>query len=197
MYDISDFNKDGLPTSASLIKATIVALLVGVLILVTAILPAEYGIDPTGLGSRMGLNGLSAANVAESEAAPSSNLLMSSYAHPSPVWKSEAGFRSDTLSLVLQPDEGVEVKAMMQEGERFMFSWEARGGGVSFDMHGEPLGNMDTFTSYWKGRNQPSAHGEFVAPFTGTHGWYWRNQGKEPVTITLTTSGYYEKLYQL
>ena len=62
MHDISDFNKDGLPTSASLIKATIIALLVGALVLVTAILPAEYGIDPTGLGSRMGLNGLSAAD---------------------------------------------------------------------------------------------------------------------------------------
>ncbi|HAG95218.1 MAG TPA: hypothetical protein DCL78_13935, partial [Gammaproteobacteria bacterium] len=60
MHDISDFNKDGLPTSASLIKATIIALLVGALVLLTAILPAEYGIDPTGLGSRMGLNGLSA-----------------------------------------------------------------------------------------------------------------------------------------
>ena len=197
MHDISDFNKDGLPTSASLIKATIIALLVGALVLLTAILPAEYGIDPTGLGSRMGLNGLSAADVAESMEVPSGNLLMSSSATLAPVWKSETSFRSDTLSLTLQPDEGTEVKAMMQEGERFVFSWQANDGGLNFDMHGEPTGNMDTFTSYWKGRNQPSAHGEFVAPFSGTHGWYWHNQGKEPVTITLTTSGYYEKLYQL
>lgn len=197
MHDISDFNKDGLPTSASLIKATIIALLVGALVLVTAILPAEYGIDPTGLGSRMGLNALSAANASEQEAAPSGNLLTASNTTLSPVWKSTAKFRSDSLSLTLQPDEGTEVKAMMQEGERFVFSWEASAGGVNFDMHGEPPGDMDNFTSYWKGRNQPSAHGEFVAPFTGTHGWYWRNRGEEPVTITLTTSGYYEKLYQL
>ncbi|RLT96806.1 hypothetical protein [Ketobacter sp.] len=196
MHDISDLNKEGLPTSASLIKATVIALLVGGLVLVVAVLPAEYGVDPTGLGSSMGLNALSAAN-AEEQDASGGNLLLASSAALGPVWKSAAAYRSDTLSLTLQPDEGTEVKAMMQEGDRFVFSWEAMEGGVNFDMHGEPPGSVDTFTSYWKGRNQVSAHGEFVAPFTGTHGWYWRNRNKEPVTITLSTSGYYEKLYQL
>jgi len=43
----------------SLIKATLVACLLAVIILLTAILPAEYGIDPTGLGEKMGLMVLS------------------------------------------------------------------------------------------------------------------------------------------
>lgn len=33
-----------------------------------------------------------------------------------------------------------------------------------------------------------------IAPFNGIHGWYWRNQGETPVTLTLKTSGFYRKL---
>ena len=196
MHDISDFNNEGLPSSASLIKATLVALVIGLIVLVATVLPAEYGIDPTGLGQKMGLTALSSANAAESTEAPSGNLLLSGDAPLSSVWKSPKNFRSDSLTITLQPDEGTEVKAVMQEGERLVFSWSTQGGGVNFDMHGEPPGKPDTFTSYWKGLNQPSAHGEFVAPFEGTHGWYWRNRNQEPVSITLSTSGFYEKLYQ-
>ena len=34
----------------------------------------------------------------------------------------------------------------------------------------------------------------FVAPFTGRHGWYWRNLSDEPAVITLEAVGYYSKL---
>ena len=195
MHDISDLNQDGLPSSASLLKATLIALVIGAIILVTTILPAEYGIDPTGLGTSMGLTALSTANASEQEQ-PSGNLLLAS-SELTPVWKHNRRFRSDTLTITLQPNEGTEVKAEMEKGERFVFSWEVNDGNVSFDMHGEPPGRADTFTSYWKARNQANSHGEFVAPFNGTHGWYWHNGGTKPITLTLDTSGFYKKLYQL
>jgi hypothetical protein len=195
MHDISDFNNEGLPSSASLIKATLIALVIGLFVLVTTVLPAEYGIDLTGLGHQMGLTALNSANADETMEAPSDNLLLGG-ASMSPVWKSPKNFRTDSLTVTLQPDEGTEIKAVMKEGERLVFSWSTQGGGVNFDMHGEPPGKPDSFTSYWKGLNQPGAHGEFVAPFEGTHGWYWRNRNLEPVTIILSTSGFYEKLYQ-
>lgn len=197
MHNISDLNQEGLPSSASLVKATLIALIIGAIVLVTTVLPAEYGIDPTGLGASMGLTALSSANASEPEPAQSDNLLMAAGTGLSPVRKHNSRFRSDSLSLTLQPNEGTEVKALMHEGERFVFSWEVKDGSVSFDMHGEPPGHADTFTSYWKGRNQAAGHGEFVAPFNGTHGWYWHNGGTQPVTLTLDTSGYYQKLYQL
>ena len=43
------------PSAAMLRRATIVALLVAAVVVVTAVLPAEYGIDPTGVGRRIGL----------------------------------------------------------------------------------------------------------------------------------------------
>ena len=80
MQDISNMNREGLPSSKSLFKATGVAAVIGGVVLVTTILPAEYGIDPTGLGQTMGLTLLSQANAAEStqpesESASSGNLL--------------------------------------------------------------------------------------------------------------------------
>ncbi|MDO9067096.1 MAG: hypothetical protein Q7W05_01410, partial [Deltaproteobacteria bacterium] len=65
---------------------------------------------------------------------------------------------------------------------------------VNFDMHGEPPNAGSDFTSYWKDKEQASAQGIFVAPFDGTHGWFWRNRGDKPVTVKVKVSGFYEKL---
>ncbi len=44
-----------LPTVPQLVRAIGIALIVATVILLVAVLPAEYGIDPTGLGRRIGL----------------------------------------------------------------------------------------------------------------------------------------------
>lgn len=196
MNDISNINKDGLPSTKSLIQATVAALAGAAVILITTILPAEYGIDPTGIGEAMGLNVLNQAHASEVESTPKSqsdNLLAGA---GSPLWKSQATPRSDTMTLTLLPKQGAEIKSPMEAGDNFVFSWKTDGGLVYFDMHGEPPNPAkDEFTSYWIGRDQQQASGNFTAPFEGTHGWYWQNTGTKPVTITLTTSGFYGDLY--
>jgi len=44
-----------LPSTARLIKSTILAAVAAGVLLVTVVMPAEYGIDPTGIGSLIGL----------------------------------------------------------------------------------------------------------------------------------------------
>ena len=193
MQDISNMDREGLPSTKSLLKATGIAALIGLLVLITTILPAEYGIDPTGVGQKMGLTVLSQANAAEpasqQDSASSGNLL----ALPAgPVWKTQNTLSSDTTTVTLKPDEGLEVKATMNAGDRMVFNWASEGGPVNFDMHGERFNDGDNFTSYWQGRNEPAANGAFEAPFDGTHGWYWRNRGDETVTTVLQTSGFYD-----
>ena len=90
----------------------------------------------------------------------------------------------------------MEIKALMKKGEQFVFSWATDGGKVNVDMHGEQPNAGEDFTSYWKDKQQTSAQGTFVAPFDGTHGWYWRNRGDKPVTVKVKVSGFYEKLYR-
>jgi hypothetical protein len=208
MHDISDITGKGLPSTATLFKATAVALLIAGVVLIAAVLPAEYGIDPTGIGARLGLTAMSApeeeneekiASVATATTATESSPVPGSepISALDAVWKRDTPFRSDEMSLVLKPDEGAEIKALMAVGDPMVFSWTAEGGGVNFDMHGEELNAAkDEYTSYWKGRDENSGNGAFEAPFAGTHGWYWRNRGNQTVTVRVRTSGYYEKLFK-
>ena len=43
------------PSPASLRRASVIAVVIAVVLVVTAVLPAEYGVDPTGIGRRIGL----------------------------------------------------------------------------------------------------------------------------------------------
>ena len=216
MSDISDLGSKGLPSTRSLLHATAAALVIAAATLTLFVLPAEYGIDPTGVGKRLGLADMSngaddVEDVVIDAVAPDSSQLSAPMPPlatdtPSPVvppispldavWKSDIPYRSDEMTLTLKPAEGAEIKAMMRSGDRLFFSWTADGP-VNFDMHGEELhSKADEYTSYWKGRGAQQGSGGFQAPFAGTHGWYWRNRGPAPVTVRVATSGFYEKLFK-
>ena len=180
-------------TTPQLLKATAAAAVIAAAVLVSAVLPAEYGIDPTGIGGALGLTALHAANMpAETEV-----LLPKAGANAAaePVIAFDVPYRNGEMTLTLAPSEGAEIKAKMLEGESLVFSWTSSGP-VSFDMHGDHMDGTDAFTSYWKDRDQTAAHGSLVAPFKGAHGWYWHNKGATPVTVTVKASGYFEALYR-
>ncbi len=195
---MSAHNTHPLPTLKQLFKATGIALLAAGAILITTVLPSEFGIDPTGIGKAMGLTALS-ATTAEAAKLPNSVATAAPVAQTPAgiVAKSDVPFSSDEMSLTLQPSEGAEIKATMRKGEQFVFNWATEGGSVNVDMHGEKLNAGDKFTSYWKGQQLTNDKGTFVAPFEGTHGWFWRNRGDKPVTVKVNVSGFYEKLARM
>lgn len=55
MYNSELPNKDQLPSSKQLLVSTLAAFVVAMILLITVILPAEYAIDPTGIGRGLGL----------------------------------------------------------------------------------------------------------------------------------------------
>ena len=197
-------NTHPLPSVSQLFKATGIALVAAAAILITTVLPAEHGIDPTGIGKVLGLTALSASETEVASVDTSAAMQPGNVAAAPPaaqaaapiVTSSEVPYRSDEITLTLQPNEGKEIKASMREGEQFVFSWKVDGGKVNFDMHGERVNAGSDFTSYWKDTQQSGAQGIFVAPFEGTHGWYWRNRGNQPVTVTVNVSGFYASLKQ-
>ena len=208
-----------LPSTARLLTATAVAVLVAGLLLIVAVLPAEYGIDPTGLGQRLGLNVLADAQAAEPAQAPAAPVTTSKSdaaldartraetAKAAEVFGAEPGqsfdlaavsrnssaYRTDTMSVTLAPGKGAEVKALMKAGDGLVFHWTATGD-VAVDMHGERPDAKDEYTSYWIEGAQREGAGTLVAPFDGKHGWYWRNRGTEPVTVEVTVSGFQQAL---
>lgn len=108
----------------------------------------------------------------------------------------DAPFRTQGISVTLAPGEGAEVLTEMQVRDAFVFAWISHGGNVSVDLHGaEDVSESGIFNSYHEAEQVRDGFGHFVAPFTGTHGWYWRNEGDKPVTISVTVSGYFDDLF--
>ena len=184
-------------STPQLLKATALALTAAGAILLTTVLPAEYGIDPTGIGQALGLTALhTPAGEASAVAAPAPAASTFVTDPTASVIQQPTPYQSGEMTLTLQANEGAEIKAQMRAGETFVFSWVSEGGPVNFDMHGEKPNDGDKFTSYWKDRGKSAGHGSFTAPFEGSQGWYWKNKGSTPVTITVKVSGYFQKLYQ-
>ena len=134
--------------------ATIAALLVAALLLVTVVLPAEYGIDMLGAGAALGLLGL---------------------AQERPVAAQDDEYRLDEALLrvgrgrlagVHLPHGGGRHDAVLVAGHRsprLQLPQRAR--------RRAPPGYAESFDAQENDR----AHGAYTAPFTGVHGWYWEN----------------------
>jgi len=198
--DLSD-----LPTTAQLVRSTIIAAAAALVLLITVVLPSEFGIDPTRIGSLLGLTEMGeikeqlhqeADEERKAEEQKQSSVLDSlmgliiSTAHAQ-----EKPFEvRDTVSITLTPGKGAEVKLVMKEGEVAFYRWTAGGSKLNYDLHGDTKGRL---IQYEKGRGVPGDEGKLVAAFNGDHGWFWRNRTKSDVTMTLEVGGKYEKLKRI
>lgn len=212
MYNTNRPAKADLPTTGQLLKSTGIAAAVSSALLVAVVLPADYGVDPTRVGSVFGLTEMGrikrqlaeetaadaladAANAAPVSPAPASPVAAptatvppaaSTVAHDTP-----GAPRSDETVLTLQPDQGAEIKLVMQEGATARYTWTSSGGKINFDTHADRPGV--SYHGYGKGSSQRE-EGVLTAAFTGSHGWFWRNRTGEPVTVTLKTEGAYTEV---
>ena len=208
-----------LPSSRRLLHSTAIAVATAAVLLVTVVLPAEYGVDPTGVGrvlglTRMGEIKMALAKEAEAAAAADSTNAArpttpatASPAAPSPSVVAPATptasapdsvSKSDETRITLRPGEGKEVKLVMRRGARATYAWSADGGGVNFLTHGDTANApANSYHTYGRGTGARSDEGAIVAVFDGMHGWFWRNRGTAPVTLTLRTSGDYQELKRM
>ena len=182
-----------LPSTARLLRSTVVALLVAMTLLVTVVMPAEYGIDPTGIGRVMGLQAM--GEIKRSATAPAAQAAPALVAAVAPVLPAasvaaSSSARTDNVSLTLKAGEGAEMKLEMEKGALVRYRWATRDGVVNFDAHGEASENSFA-VSYKKGKDARQDEGTLEAAFKGQHGWYWKNRGKQPVTVDLSTDGNY------
>ena len=220
MYNSDIPTRAELPSTAQLIKSTILALIAAALILVTIVLPAEHAIDATGIGRMLKLTQMGEIRLQlEAEAAadrlrdqknphaptaiPSgekrsslmtilAQLVIAPAAANERVVVAQAA-KSDELTIVLQPTEGVEYKLVMAKGAQVRFAWAVAGGVVNYDMHGTPAGGGKE-SSYKAERGVGRQEGMLTAGFDGAHGWFWRNRGTQPVTVTLKVEGTYTEV---
>ena len=206
MYNANKPDASELPSTRRLLRSTGIAVVVASALLVTVVLPAEYGVDPTGVGSLLGLAEMGrikmqlaaeaeaeeAASVPAPAASPTSSTPTAPVATtPAAATSPATAVRNDVTVLTLAPDEGAEIKLVMEDGARVRYAWSSSGGRINFDIHADRPGTA--YHGYGKGSSQRE-QGELVAAFTGSHGWFWRNRSGAPVTITLRTEGSYSEV---
>ncbi len=167
-------------STKTLLIASFGALVLAIVILVLAVLPAEYGIDPTGIGKKLGLTALApvedkieTASLAVCESGEEQN---------------------DTVEITVPAKSGLEYKFHMQKDAVFVFDWRTDGKALFFDFHGEPQGDTTGYFKSYEETTKSNSAGTQIIPFTGSHGWYWKNESSSSITLVLNTKGEYQVL---
>jgi hypothetical protein len=194
-----------------LLRGTLVAAAIAGVILTIAVLPAEYGIDPTGVGKALGLTSLHVAGTAP---APGTAGAEVDAVVPAPqgsqvsapgetraltiASKQTVAYRADIQEWTLAPGKGLEVKANLAKGATLIYSWKTKNGErINHDFHGDPTNAKNNeFESFIAEKDVSQSSASLIAPFTGVHGWYWKNKTSAPVTLVLHASGFYTGIAQ-
>ncbi len=170
------------------------AILVAGLLLVTVVLPAEYGVDPVGTGARLGLMelGVIGQQVAALDAAAATSVT----GQAAIIVGQARLFTGETVDFVVGPHKGMEYKYRLETGEALLYSWKATAP-VNYELHAEPDGAPRGYAqSYEKRDATDHAAGTLTAPFSGIHGWFWDNTSDQPVTVTLQSAGFYNLAHE-
>ena len=166
----------------TLIKSTVLALVIAILTLVLFILPAEYNIDITGVGEKIGLTVL--AQPHEPLQAPSQ---VSRKTEQQPPVK----LSQDKVNLIVPAQTGIEYKFYLAKHQKMTYQWQTDGPVLYVDLHGEPDGDNTGYYESYTITTAQQVNGQFTTPFDGVHGWYWKNNTDNDMTLTLTTQGNY------
>jgi len=132
-------------------------------------------------------------NTEELSVAETSKLSGEALADGSAMVMSESATKwRDSIEITIPARGEKEYKLQLGKRASFTYSWKTEYEALFFDFHGEPKGDATGyFKSYQKG-TESQFSGSLVAPFTGTHGWYWKNATRSPVSISLKVSGDYQ-----
>ena len=208
-----------LPSSRRLLRSTILAAISALVLLIAVVLPAEYAIDPTGLGrvlrmTQMGeikqqLAAEAAADTAAAAAGPKATIpanatadtaVVNAVAPPAVQVAAASAPKDSAKAASPKTPWRHEMPFTLNPGEGIEIKLKMTAGAMAqyaWTVEGGEV-NFDTHgdgpgksISYEKGRGVSSKEGVLEAAFTGNHGWYWRNRGKSSVKVILRTSGDY------
>ena len=154
------------------------AILASALLLVTIILPAEYGIDPLRVGKLLGITGMSKTTSFVANAEDTARELI-----------------RHTTTFTLEPFESLEVKYEMQESGTLLYSWESSKTELLYELHSEPLDAEPGYADSYERARLTARSGLYQAQYDGIHGWFFENRGLATTEVSLTASGFFSKIY--
>ncbi|SDE92252.1 hypothetical protein SAMN05421636_108310 [Pricia antarctica] len=197
---------------SKIIKATLISLLVGAVLLVVAVLPAEFGMDPTGAGKLLGFSKLyvpeeaGTTSLGTMASNPSNQIIKLEKAgsgpdvdrpveadNPPPT--TPLSSREDETKVVVPAGKGIEFKINMLKYGKMKYEWTTSNNEILyFDFHGEVKQEKEVKEVYFESytiANSNNMVGTFYAPYEGKHGWFFRNASDEDVVVNLRLKGQY------
>ena len=108
-----------------------------------------------------------------------------------------ADYRTDVIDIPLEAGEELEYKLGLNKGDSIVYQWDAvdlKDPAVlwaEFHGHTPPVNNIGDLMFYRKAFGA-TERGVLVAPFSGIHGWYLRNDGDKAIVVRLKVAGFYE-----
>ena len=178
-----------------LLAATAGTLGIAALIVLGAILPAEFNRDPLGVGRLSGLSRLWAPEDVEVDPAKAGAARAREYA---------TAFRADVVEIPLGGFlDGVETseleyKVRMAKDATLIYAWEVVGSAdprdFHFDQHGHttPKAGRPMSVATYRQAFGLKQQGALTAPFDGIQGWQFSNSSEQPVVVRLRLAGFYE-----
>ena len=157
------------PSRKKLLVGSMAALAAAGGAVVGFVLPAEYGIDPMGIGNALGITKLAepTRNEEQIRGNKRTGVLTLSEQPPTPeAW-------TDRWQITLRPYEAIELKYTLADKARLDFSWTSTAP-LYYDLHSHPFEGGDTLTETYSIDTRDQMHGRYVSQFTGLHGWYCR-----------------------
>jgi len=158
------------------------AVLLAFFILIVFIAPAEYKIDPTGLGKSLGLTELAKPLTKEQV---NIKAVMSCPVGEQANWQ-------DIVMISVPANSDLEYKFYLDKNTEIIYQWASDNADLFFDFHGEPAGDKTGYFKSYQEATAKQSEGTLSVPFTGAHGWYWKNETNKAVQITLKTKGQYK-----
>lgn len=226
MYNSDMPSRAELPSAQKLLGSTVIALVTAIVLLVAVVLPAEYAVDPTGVGRLLNLTEMGeiktqlAEEAAQDRAATAAAAVTAETAANAAT--QAATTETEVTSVAAEPviEEAApaepaepappqwrdEIQFTLTPGQGTEYKLTMDNGAVAvyeWVSDGGPI-NYDTHgdgngnsISYEQGRGVPQDSGELEAAFTGNHGWFFRNRNDNNVTVTLRLRGDYGELKRL
>jgi hypothetical protein len=179
---------------------TALALVLATLIVLGAILPAEFNRDPLRLGKLTGVIRLGAPGETKVDVNGSGGPQAREYPTP---------FRADVVEIPLgdflagADRSELEYKVRMRKDATVIYAWEVLGAANAndfhYDFHGhttpsaaETAKGVQMTVATYKQAFGLKQQGALTAPFDGIQGWQFSNSSEKPVVVRLKLSGFYE-----
>ncbi len=187
-----------------LLKSIVIAFIIGGLVFVTAVLPAEYGKDPIGTGKFFGFsklytnensNQLNFKKIEFKDVGSPSNIIKPLEAN-NPVPVKQFDLIQDSITLNIPAKKGIEYKVQIRKYGSVKYEWHSQNKEIVFlDFHGEVAEKnppKEVFYESYTVAYSNNMAGTFTAPFKGKHGWYFKNLSNKEITITIKLKGQYK-----